>query len=114
MNSPEDYVNNARNSREEDAQAMLDAVDAGEEYEGQDADEAIDELPLSVELEHHVVIVLSTGGPHEEIDVTIYGDGTIKEAKFGAYWGNNRKETRLHEGDALWTLAERYVGLVAE
>ena len=114
MNSPEDYVNNARNSREEAAQAMLDAADAGEEYEEQDADEAIDELPLEVRAERHVVIVLSTGGPHEEIDATLYDDGTLKSATFGAYWGSDKKETQLRESDALWRLAERYVELVAE
>lgn len=108
-----EYVSNARQSREEDARRMLDALEAGEEFEGQDADEALDELPLSVEVVRHVVIVLSTGGPHEEIDAVVDGD-TMMRAHFRAGWGSDSRETRLTPNDALWTLAERYVSMVVD
>jgi hypothetical protein len=45
------------------------AIDAGEEYEGQDAREYLDEWPLEVvwEVGEPFAVVLGTGGPHVEI-----------------------------------------------
>lgn len=94
-----------------------DAKDLVRRLNGDDNDEAVeefDELPLEVRTERHVVIVLSTGGPHEEIDATLYDDGTVKSATFGAYWGSDKAITQLRDEDALWRLAERYAEYVSE
>lgn len=103
-----DYVRNARRSREEDVRAMLDASAAGEEFEGQDAEDAISELPLSIEWQRHVVITLSTGGPAEWIDATVEADGSFR-AEFHAVWGSESSIQPLREGDALWELVARYI-----
>lgn len=108
-------VNGMQASREKDVRAIFDALDDGtalDEYD--DPQDALDELPLEVKIEKHVVIVLSTGGPHEEVDATLYDDGTIKSATFGAYWGSDKAITQLREEDALWRLAERYAEYVSE
>lgn len=74
MNTNEQAIGNARAWIEKIA-AMIAARDKGEQYEGQDAGEAIQEAPLSVQVRtswHDVgaeekpdefCILLSTGGP---------------------------------------------------
>lgn len=110
MSSTQDYVTGAFRSRNEDARVLLDAQTAGEPVDGyDDASDAIAELPLSIETERHVIILLSTGGPAEWIDVELYSNGEIRSAEFVAVWGSDRRATRIDETDALWTLAEQYV-----
>jgi len=115
MNSTEDYVTGAFRSRNEDARVLLDALNAGEPTpEGDDASDAISELPLSVEVTRHVEILLSTGGPAEWIDAELYADGSIRSAEFVAVWGSDRRVSRIDETDALWTLAAQYVEGIGE
>lgn len=89
--------------REEDVAALLDARDAGtstEDYD--DPQEGLDEFPLSVQVERHVVIVLGTGGPHDELDVNLH-TGTVT---YGYYWGGERFEHTLPHSTPLarWAL----------
>ena len=115
MDSTKDYVAGAFRSRNEDARVLLDASYAGSSVDGyDDAETAIDELPLSVEVERHVIIMLSVGGPAEWIDAELYEAGDIKSAEFVAVWGSERRATRIDETDALWTLAEQYVEGIGE
>lgn len=112
MSAVENYVDTIFASRTADAEAMLKAELDGEEYEGQDASDAIAEFPLAIDPRVHVVITFGMGGPGDDIDCTLvrthYGY-ELDAATYRAYWGSESKETRLREGDALWTLAERYI-----
>lgn len=108
MSTTREYLDRAQQGRETDVQAMFDAEWNGEEYEGQPAEVALDELPLSVEIIRHVVITLSTGGPHEELDAELTADGDVRAATFRAYWGSDRVEREVRQGSALWGLAERF------
>ena len=112
--STKDYVTGAFRSRNDDLTAMLAAEAAGDEYEGDDPTERMEELPLSVELIRHVEILLSTGGPAEWIDAELEADGSIRSAEFVAVWGSDRRVTRIDETDALWALAEQYVEGIGE
>lgn len=44
--------------------------------------ETLSELPLSVEVERKVRIVLSTGGPHDEFVATLHEDGTVSDVEY--------------------------------
>ncbi len=113
MSTADDYISNARASREEDVRALLDAEAADERTtDGEDPSDALDALPLEVAIEKHIVIVLSTGGPHEEIDAVVDDHGYVMSAAFRAVWGGDRVETPIREGDALWTLAQRFAELM--
>jgi hypothetical protein len=102
------YVHSAFRSHEDDIRKLLD----GEAIEdGQDAQEALDEYPLAVEKEVHMVITISTGGPHEEIDAVI-SDGRVTRATFGCYWGSERIERSLSRSDALYQWAESLVEVI--
>jgi len=111
MDSTKDYVTGAFRSRNDDLTAMLAAEAAGDEYEGDDPTERMEELPLSVELIRHVEILLSTGGPAEWIDAELETDGCIRSAEFVAVWGSERRVTRVAETDALWRFAERFADM---
>src|SRR5665647_3145968 len=115
MDSTKDYVTGAFRSRNDDARVLLDAQIAGKPVDGyDDAQDAIDELPLSIEVHRHVEILLSVGGPAEWIDAELYTDGSIRSAEFVAVWGSDRRSSRIDETDALWTLAEQYVEGIGE
>ena len=115
MDSTKDYVTGAFRSRNDDARVLLDAQIAGKPTpEGDDASDAIAELPLSIEVHRHVEILLSVGGPAEWIDAELEADGSIRSAEFVAAWGLDRRSTRIDESDALWTLAEWYTEGIGE
>lgn len=105
-----DYVTGAYASREEDARAILAAYDAGEEYEGQDAGDALAEWPLSVEVElgRPAEVLLSWGGPGEWLEATCRG-GAVDSVTFHVVWGSERQETAVPEDSPLFHLAAWYV-----
>jgi len=113
MSTVDEYLNNAFTSRENDARDMLTASSDGAEYEGQDADDAISELPLAIDTRVHIVITLSMGGPSEQIDCEVsrgqFGEWELDRATFTVSWGFDSRTQRLYETDALYTLAERYI-----
>lgn len=104
MGTTTDYVNNAHDGREADVRALYERI----ENQDDDARTELDELPLGVEVERHIVITLATGGPHEQIDATVDEDGSILSTTFGAYWGSDRIERELHPDDALYRLAQEF------
>jgi acetylornithine deacetylase/succinyl-diaminopimelate desuccinylase-like protein len=67
---------------------VWEAIDAGEEYEGQDAREYLDEWPLEVVWEkgEPFAVVLGTGGPHVEIT----GGGRQGAYTLWVYWGGDK------------------------
>lgn len=112
MDSSADYVNEVFKSRSETAAEMLAAEEAGEEYEDQDASDAIWDFPLAIDRKVFVRITIGFGGPTDWIDAVCTSDGGmlgLESATYTAAWGSDRKVTELHRSDALWKLAERYV-----
>lgn len=85
------------------------AIDADEEYEGQDAREYLDEMPLEVVWEHGTpfAVVLGTGGPHVEVTQDTRGGGASLEV----YWGSDRATLR---GDAISRTADYFREYVDE
>lgn len=69
---------------------IVDAIESGEEYEGQDAREYLDEMPLELvaEIGEPFAIVLTVGGPHAEI--TWSGRGGPRYADLVTAWGSDR------------------------
>lgn len=71
------------------------AIDSGEEYEGQDATEYLDEMPLEIVFERGepFAVVLGTGGPHVEIT-----GGGRSPYVLSVYWAG---ESATVHGDAI-------------
>ena len=65
---------------------LWQAIDAGTEYDGQDAREYLDELPLEIvwQMGEPFAVVLATGGPHVEIT----GGGRQAGYALHVYWGD--------------------------
>jgi hypothetical protein len=113
MPDTKDHVLAMFDSYNETAQEALDAIDAGEEYEGQDPSDFLDEWPLSLDTSIIVDIMLGVGGPtayiHCEVSKGNYGTLEIDRATFIASWGGDKRETPLSMGDALYAVANRYI-----
>ena len=88
---------------------LWEAIDSGEEYEGQDAQEFLDELPLEVvwEAGEPFAVVLGTGGPHVEI----VGGGRNGAYTLWVYWGGERA---ARSGAAITRTGEYFRELVEE
>jgi hypothetical protein len=112
-----------------DVFAVLDGSDDADtlervaSYIGVDVDDVDDdavhtflaEYPLEIvhEVGQPFTVVLGTGGPHVEIEGRVR-DGGLVSAEFAIYWGTDSRVTRLDSSDALWRLAEYYLGYYAE
>jgi acetylornithine deacetylase/succinyl-diaminopimelate desuccinylase-like protein len=83
------------------------AIDAGEEYEGSDAQEYLDEWPLEVVWEkgEEFAVVLGTGGPHIEIT----GGGRNGGYKLAVYWAG---EQAFQSGEAITRTGEYFREMV--
>ena len=88
---------------------LWEAIDAGEEYEGQPALEYLDELPLEVvwETGEPFAVVLGTGGPHVEIT----GGGREGAYNLHVYWGG---EEGRQSGSAVTRTGEYFRELMEE
>lgn len=114
MSSTTDYINNSYQSRTDTVAKAYRKAEKGKLMEGQDPQEFLDELPLAVDTKIVVSIVLSTGGPHEEIECEVsksrrFAGYELDRATFGAYWGGEKRETRLSEGEPLYRFAESII-----
>lgn len=105
-----EYLTAAYASREDDARGMLDALDAGEEYDGQDASDALAEYPLDVNLELGAPgeVLLSTGGPSEWLEVECRSL-EVSEVTFRAAWGSESVRRHVPEHSPLHRLASYYL-----
>lgn len=72
------------------------AIDSGEEYEGQDATQYLDEMPLEIVFERGepFAVVLGTVGPHVEIT----GGGRSSFYSLSVYWAG---ESATVYGEAI-------------
>lgn len=104
-----------RNMAQEQADAYAEtleevwqAIDNDEEYEGQDAREYLDEMPLEIVWEkgEPFAVVLGTGGPHTEIT----GGGRSNSYDLRSYWGGDKgrrsSDAIRRTGDYFRELAE--------
>lgn len=67
---------------------IWDAIDSGEEYEGQDAREYLDEMVLEI-VNHRgapLQIVLTVGGPDSRIMATLNNVGEVLHAHLATTW----------------------------
>ena len=112
MNSTAEHVADSFNSRSADAKRMLDLRDSDNEQTQEDAQEALDNFPLSIDRKVLVTITLGYGGPSDWIDaVCTVERGTLEleSATYTAVWGTDEDTTKLQDTDALWQLAEHYI-----
>lgn len=88
---------------------VWEAIDAGEEYEGQDAREYLDEMVLETvwELGEPFAVVLGTGGPHYEIT----GGGREGGYTLWGYWGGEKTAV---SGEAVTRTGEYFREYVEE
>lgn len=109
---PEEYMR----SRESTFAEIYAALDRGEEEteEHGDLHEALDNMPLSVEIARTVEILLGTGGPHDELQVDVDRDGNITEVRYFYVWGGDRGTFRVKEGTPFYRYAEQQVDLLRE
>ncbi len=110
----QDQLNNMFSSIEEGMQAILDAEEAGEEIDGQDATEALHEFGYGVDRKILVTITLAGGGPSAwiecECSAADHGLLEMDSATFHAtWWGNTPDVRELDSSDALYQYAERIV-----
>jgi len=85
---------------------VWDAIDAGEDYEGEDASEYLAEMPLEIVWEHGepFSVLLTFGGPTAEIT----GGGRSGGYVLTVSWG----ETVELRGDAITRTGEHFRELV--
>lgn len=85
-----------------------------EEIDAEQAQERLDELPLSVEAVRHVKILFGTGGPADWLDAELDSEGGIRVLMYHfADWGDHA--ARYVEQDSpLWRIAEWFVQPMAE
>jgi hypothetical protein len=97
--------------RLDDFRGMLKAAEeaqGADSYEAQDAAEAaMYEYPIHVETHKVVTVLLSTGGPHDQFNITLdeNGDATRIEYQFSDWFDG---ASRFLEGDAFDT-AEQFL-----
>jgi len=100
--------------RRETAESILERMrEYSDDSVREDAIIEADEFPLSLEVERHVVIVLGTGGPHDELDATLHSDGGVRSVTYRYMWGVERYESQLSNIDPLYELAEYYAEMFA-
>lgn len=123
MEQREEQIHNLFLVRDGDALAPVvrEAFDLGVNDplpEGADATEQaydrLNELPLSVEVEHVVRIVLSTGGPHDEIRAYVRGGEMFRAEYAFQDWYEGATLPVLEVDSALWRYAEEIVEMMAD
>lgn len=77
-----------------------------EELTEDEAQERLDELPLSVEPRRFIRILLSTGGPGDWLDAEIDVDGTVTSVSYHFNDWFDHAERPVHSDSALWRYAE--------
>lgn len=79
---------------------IFKALDAGGSHNDYDPIDSLHEEPLEVVMRRQVSVVLTTGGPHVEIEATIDEDGDITQPRWVAYWGGEKVERPIASDEA--------------
>ncbi len=103
-------------SRAEDI-GTLQALANGEaqtfDLDAEDAEQQLNEMPLSVELVRHVKILLGTGGPADWLDAELDADNDIRVLEYHyADWGDHA-QVYVERDTPLWRFAESFVEVAA-
>lgn len=98
-------------SREEDFEKIFDAIDNDQEYEGQDAYDALHEYALGISNYEVVRIDLSTGGPADWLECIVNRNSLVRVDYHFADWFDHA-EMLVSEDSALWSYAESIVGSI--
>lgn len=83
------------------------AVDLGRDYEGVDPRLALKDLVL--EAKRILVLVLTTGGPHVEVQVELDAENAIVSAILFGRWGSAEQSRTVCPEIALFRAVRRYV-----
>lgn len=84
------------------------AAEDGEEFEGQDAFEALYDQPLEVVEQRSLRAVLATGGPHIVATADFDEGGVIENCRLIGIWGNERIEKQIPAGSGLHWAMQHY------
>ena len=94
--------------REEDFDNIFEAMDNDEEYEGQDAYDALHEYALGYEKKDMLKIELSTGGPGDWLECYLSDNELYKvEYHFNDWF--DHAQTAVDENSSLFRYAETVV-----
>lgn len=93
---------------EETFDAIQHAAEDSEEYEGQDAFDALYDQPLEVTQQRYLCVVLTTGGPHIVATADFSENGIIHNTRLVGIWGSERIEQQVHAGSGLHWALQRY------
>lgn len=120
MSTCDDLIEGKMEDRADQVEDLLRAIrgeevrdDAGNVIDGEEASDALWELPLSVDRFVSVKILLSTGGPADWLWVTCSeNEGGLLQIESVTYhfsdWFDHA-EMHVESDSPLWELAERYV-----
>lgn len=95
-------------AKEETFDAIRNSVKDSEDFEEQDAFDALHEQPLEVTEQRYLCVVLATGGPHIVATADFSENGTIHNSRLVGIWGSERIEQQIHVGSGLYWALERY------
>jgi hypothetical protein len=114
MSETQDQLNSMFSDMEETMQTILDAEQAGEEYEGQDPSDALHEFGYGVTKKTLVTLTLAGGGPSAWLDCECsaddHGNLELDSVTYHAtWWGNTPDVRELDSSDALYQYAERII-----
>lgn len=105
-------------SRADSVASLYDVIDGnattdenGYTLEADEAEEALYEMPLSVELIRHVKILLGTGGPADWLDAEIDADGEIRTLEYHFADWFDHASVYVDNHSPLWRFAEAFVAL---
>jgi hypothetical protein len=94
---------------EETFDAIQYAAEDAEQFEGQDAFDALHDQPLEITQQRYVCVVLTTGGPHIVATADFSENGTIHNSRLVGVWGGERIEQQIHVGSGLYWALDHYV-----
>lgn len=101
-------------SREDYIESVYDAIDNESEFEGyENARDALDELPLSIDKYEVVRIDLSTGGPGDWLEVIVHpNDGAILRVDYHFNDWFDHASRSVSRSSYLWQYASEIVDSV--
>lgn len=91
---------------------LIDNVD-GDDISEDSIREALDDMPLCIDVRKVYSIVLSFGGPNASVNVTTYC-GVIESMEYTFGWGGETYTKRLTEDDAMGRYAAEQVERMIE
>lgn len=72
-----------------------------------DAQQRIDELPLSIEIVRHVKVLFGTGGPADWLDIRLGDDGSVAAVVYHFADWFDHAEQHVRKDSPLWQYAEQ-------